>query len=782
MSLHLILAIVFSHVIVGSSAEATVTLNACNRNDPQNCAVCLECDNGASILPESCKLMSGNQDLSKLKPTLFLLSLLPYPDVRPKFQPSWDEGPTLILAEQLAVEQANKRQDILQGYNVELIKADSGCDISSKALIAFVSNVLHSERNISGIVGPGCSTSATTVSPLNGQDSLGLINVHIAGSHLLTDRAAYPNSFGTLDSTGVFVKAAISLMERNGWTQVATLYDESRVYYYSTLQAFEEEIRNQGGYELSFSSAVYNTYIPFGALRESYARIIFLFVGPDLLSRIICLAYHQRFIFPSFQWIIVSRTAEEITATSFNYQGTHYSCNDEEILLATNGSLIIHYKLKALNSSHVTDSGLTYGQFQDLYHEKVEAFNQHCAGNNTIAPSFWDASYFDAVWSLVLALNRTAGETGVILSDYRYGQNAMTEAIKNQLLELDFEGVSGRIKFDNETGYVKRAVDVYQINRGSMELVAYYSAGEIIEVANSNFINSRFDKRFIKVPIFLTVLFILVTLGGVALTVTTHIATFMLRKHRSVKASSPNLTQIAFIGCYVVPISILSYITAESFDLPPKDHCNIYHLINSALYIGLTLVLATVCVKTWRLYRIFVHFRNPGRLISDQVLLLLITVCLLVAVVLCTVWIVVDPFVPRQREVFVSSSLPPLVFIELTCAEKHFFLWYGLSTGFVGFLMICALWLSVASRRIPQKDFKTKSIILLVYSLSVVIGLGAPVYFVLSYSRQLGIIPEFIVLCILLNVPVYLCIAFLFLPPIMPLIVAKWRRFSKPLH
>ena len=100
------------------------------------------------------------------------------------------------------MEQANRREDILEGYNVELIKADSGCNINSKALMAFVSNVLHSGKNVTGIVGPGCSTSAMTVSPLNGQDSISLVNVHIAGSHLLTNRAEYPNSFGTLDSTG----------------------------------------------------------------------------------------------------------------------------------------------------------------------------------------------------------------------------------------------------------------------------------------------------------------------------------------------------------------------------------------------------------------------------------------------------------------------------------------------------------------------------------------------------------------------------------------------------
>jgi len=467
--------------------------------------------------------------------------------------------------------------------------------------------------------------------------------------------------------------------------------------------------------------------------------------------------------------IIVSRTAEEITATIFSYQGEHYSCDDDEILLATNGSLILHYKLKTLNVSHVTDSGLTYEQFQDLYRQKIESFNQHCAGNNMVAPSFWDASYFDAVWSLVLALNRTVGETGVVLSEYHYGQHATTEAIRNHLLELDFEGVSGRIRFDNETGYVKRAVDVYQIYGGSMELAAYYNAGEIIKVANSNFINSRLDKRIIKVPTFVAVLFIFVTLGGVTLTVTTHIATITFHRRRSVKASSPKLTQVAYIGCYVIPISTLSYITVESFHFPPRDHCNVYHVINSAVFIGATLVFATMCVKTWRLYRIFVHFQNPGRLISDHVLFIFIMVCLFVEVVLSTVWIVVDPFMPEQKEVFISSDHPPIVYAKLTCTEKHYFVWYGVSITFIGLLMTGALWLAVASRHIPQKDFKTRSIILLVYSQSVLVGLGLPLYFVLS-SVQTDIIPEFVVLCIVLNVPLYLCFTFLFFPPIMPLI------------
>ena len=74
--------------------------------------------------------------------TLYLVSLLPYPDSRPTLQPSWEEGPTLTLAGQLAVELINSRRDVLSDYNVELIVGDSGCDVKTKAVTAFVENVI----------------------------------------------------------------------------------------------------------------------------------------------------------------------------------------------------------------------------------------------------------------------------------------------------------------------------------------------------------------------------------------------------------------------------------------------------------------------------------------------------------------------------------------------------------------------------------------------------------------------------------------------------------------
>ena len=372
--------------------------------------------------------------------TFYILSLLPYPDDNPALQPSWDEGPTLFLAEQLAVEHINNRHDILQDYHLELVQGDSGCNIKSKAILAFVEHVLASGKQIVGIVGPGCSTSTAIVSPLSGRDEIALPMVHIAGSLFLTDREKYPYSFGTLDSTEVFVDTLVALMKKNSWYQVATLYDESRVYYYSTLLSFEQKVRNLPDYSVALSSAVYDTYIPFNALEQAKVRVIFLLVGPDFLGKIFCLAYHKDFLYPKYQWVIVSRTFDEvIMETEFKLEGKHYYCTKDELKKAADGNVIIHYKLTPFNTSKTTDTGFSYSEFLSAYEGHIERSNGE--SNTLIAQSFWAPAYYDAVWSLAFALNNSIeplNKLNLSLINYKFGQKHITNVIRADRTDSEF--------------------------------------------------------------------------------------------------------------------------------------------------------------------------------------------------------------------------------------------------------------------------------------------------------------------------------------------------------
>ena len=58
---------------------------------------------------------------------------------------------------------------------------------------------------------------------------------------------------------------------------------------------------------------------------------------------------------------------------------------------------------------------------------------------------------FDATWSLLKAKN------SMNLSAYGYGQPIASDVIRNELLNLDFEGLSGRINC-NTSSYIQQNV------------------------------------------------------------------------------------------------------------------------------------------------------------------------------------------------------------------------------------------------------------------------------------------------------------------------------------
>lgn len=729
----------------------------------------------------------NSSNYSQSQKILYILSLLPYPDEqgREDFQPSWDEGPTLFLAEQLAVELINNRSDILNGYTVKLLCGDSGCDIRSKANMAFFEKVLYCANAPVGIVGPGCSNSALTVSALTGRQALSILTIHVAGSLLLSDRSLYEYSFGTLDSTEVFIQASLALMRKNGWERVGMLYDESREYYASTARQFENDLRSAK--IVHFSSAVYDTFIPLNVIINDRIRVMFLLVGPDFLSKILCLAHHSNITYPIYQFVIVSRVVEEIEPITFNYNGGTISCTQEDMAQVTNGSLIIHYQLES--SENVTESGLSYMQFFHLYKQLVTEYNERntlLLGNKTtmIEPSFWAASFFDAVWSMALALN-TSIEKRDIMS---FKPCNRADFLRESLLEQNFSGLSGRIMYNHSSGYVIRNVNVYQIDSNQhMNLIAFYaklSDSIVLTSANGKFINGTFrtESTIYAVPLAVGSIFLSITVACFIMTLILHILTIVYRKKKSVKASSTKLSYIAFTGCYVVAFASLINFIVECLSnvISPSSVCYLFHVLNSASAIGWTLLFGPICARTWRLYRIYVHFNNPGKLISDWFLLTVVLILFAFNIFVSIIWISVDPFEPGYRNeshlgkvLDMQGNVEEIVVTEMAIAEcslggNRYYLWFGILFMFVVSLMLIAFWLAVFTRNIPHRDFQTQSIMLLVYIQSGVLSVGILLYFIFKIHLL-----KFIILNIVLNQAMFFSCLLLFLPPLHPLMRQK---------
>ena len=723
--------------------------------------------------------VSGGEPSAKT--TVAFLTLLPYPDAIPSLHPSWDGGPDVLPVVELAVEMINNRTDILSEYNLVLINDDGGCDIVTKAFTSIGHRVTLPDPNrpIVGIIGPSCSSSTLAVAPVSGREELALINVHIGGSPLIQDRTKHPYAYGMLDSSYQYVQTTYALMRRNNWKQVSVLYEETRTYFRSLFQVLQRDLgREIPVGKLPFSSAVYDTYLPLATIREQLLRIIFVFTGSGFANRIICLAYHQDMVFPAYQFVLVNRGITEFSRNvSFSYEGRTYKCSGELMTnLALRGNLFMLNKLIPFERNTRTDSGLTYIEYLQTYNERVLKHNSN-PNNTKISVNIWGTTFFDATWALALALNAS----NVNLSAYHYGNTAAAGTIREKFNNLHFSGVSADlISFDNETGFLHRVTDIFQAFNGIENYVAYHNSSHLEEFnISAYYIDDTFETVPITVLPPVAGLFMFLTTLQFLMIIATHVITIKYRKYQSIKASSPKLNHFVYAGSYGIITGALLFMVQKVLDFSEETIGNMCQAIWPWFFsIGFTLTFAPILARTWRLYRIFTHFTNPGNLISEPVLLIVVFVFLLPDVVVAIVWTAIDPFHLENVQMFtVEDEQGQTILLERGCTCDYYFIWFFIIYGYKAMLILVMVVLGQLTRNILSRDFTTKSLRVFIYLLAIVFVLGGSLYYITAF-QNLDVHIDYVILCTTLNIVIFLYFSFIFLPPVLPLLKEKYNHFT----
>ena len=79
-------------------------------------------------------------------------------------------------------------------------------------------------------------------------------------------------------------------------------------------------------------------------------------------------------------------------------------------------------------------------------------------------PVEWARGIYDAVWSLAFAVNRSLNVLNINRTETVPGSKILAQTIANHMSDIDFQGVSGRIDFDNESGFnIARRINIHQL-------------------------------------------------------------------------------------------------------------------------------------------------------------------------------------------------------------------------------------------------------------------------------------------------------------------------------
>ena len=740
------------------------------------------------VYSQSCDRTNSCANTKRDGNTIYFGLMLSYPDPLGREEAAYyDDGHDIAPAAYLAVEQINNRSDLLSDYQVKLIRLDGGCTVTERTVVG-LNELVCSCEPIVGVVGPSCGTSTLRVGQLTGMDRFPMITMHYGERDIFRDRETFPYAFAMIGANFITIQALTDLIVYNGWTKIVILHSEDCTDLNEVSIGVENNIKITPGFDVALTSPIYKNFVPLDEIKQSFARVIIVLTSANSTLRTLCLAYHKGMIFPTYQWIFKERIEYEFHEVKFKYQGVQYHCTDENVNASTHGSInLLWNAVSAENIRNDTDIGLTSTEYEHQYNlQRSKYFDKYGEQSKIIE---WARVSYDAVWSLAFALNSSLEEININLSQINPGSNLLASTIAKHMLDVDFQGISGRVSFNNTIGTnVAGQLNIYQFGEEkSINLIGFYASGKLTLLNDSmpQFIKSAFEERRVQVSIAIAVPFLIITVTILFLAVPIHIINIVYRDHKTIKATSPNLNHIIFIGSYLTVFGNVLLIITEAWQhtsTPSKSHvCNV---IPWFLGVGTSMIIGTVCTKTWRLYRIYASSKRVLRLsvkhLSDPVLGGIVGVFVAVDTLISLVWVNIDPLVSTRNTTIkepVGEDLPTIA-VTVTCQSTWLIYWSFVIIGYKCVLTACSFVLAMLTR-MEMKEFKTINIIILAYLFAIAFGLGVPVYTIVSII-DVGISVRFIILCLLINSIVYICLFALFLPSIIPLIRDKFCHHEVP--
>ena len=756
-------------------------------------------------------LTSLSLALVEEKHPLYVLVTAPYP--HPITNTGWDAGISLTPAVRLAFEHINNNFDILRNYKLILIERDCGCrsgnsipvNVFSSLLSGTYYNQLEEDadrqfsrtadepKNVVGIIGSACSDVAIALAPLIARPDINMLQIAPTANSPQIETSNFSTTFTMLSSSLAYIESIAKLIECVGWSSIGVIFDGLAGNFQTTNQRFEERLRPI----IKFNSPVYDindrdvNVLSFNLneLKEKRVRIIVVFAGDKIVQKLMCLAYKFDMIYPQYQWIFSERSIRDFKkgVENFEFNGNVYQCSANEIEKAANGSILNKYSL-ILDEGNISVTSQNYSTYRKQYEDFFTVHSNEPkvkrilnATGKTIEmymPSgFWENTYYDAGLALGLALDQLSMD-GYNLSSYNTGMMSnFTQLLSSKLLNVSFTGATGRVKFNTLTKSVQTTIFVSQLYRtntgGLIEVpLTKYAAEQSLQCTGFGFISDRFEEVPIHIHLSVGLIILFTAIIFVILLVLLQTAFMLWSKHRSIKAVSPNLSHLIFSGCYLFSLATIIHTVQEAF---LTKYEVIYPVLCSAvmwcLMIGSSLIFGTIFVRIWRVFRLFKHFRNksPGVLLNDKALICGVIAFVAVDVVVCILWIVYSPWTLVQTTEIISGSQALYIHSSCTCQDIEY--WITGVSIYKGGIAILLVIFSVLNRKIQRKHFShTKKVNILVYSLTVLGGIGFPLYFLL---RDIDIHVAYLNICAFFLITVTLCCVLMFMPPIVPILKLK---------
>ena len=728
--------------------------------------------------------------------TLHLLTLVPLAEtVELSHQPPCHRGEELISAAQLAVDRINMRDDILRNYKLELVPANTEtCNQSlvTEALENFVRHVTG-DLNIVGVVGLVCSTVTQAVSPLAGRPGIGLLQISAGAiSPVFTSEEEYPHLYRMVPSSAVYNDAVLELMNTFQWKRISMVRDTILVQHTTTADDFMAKIEERNESMLVFLGEVSPTFptSPVKNLLPKAAKIIYASVTATEARELLCESYQRGLVWLEFVWLFHDLSFEDLLESTEN-------CSNDTMLRAVEGVFLLQYRLQP-NPNTTLVSGQTYIEYLTELHNRTGGVQADIpsqpddsqqplhAGPGMCTKCCQHANALhDSIWAFVLALNNLTS-TEFESCGSELDKSNITKLVERNLRMVHFSGALGDIAFSSEREVVTM-VDILHVREGKVIYVGHYNpfTGNVtvLNQSSERIPKDDFEVHLVEFPLGLPVATLV--LAAVLFVFTTVVLVLFVYywNKPSIKATSPSLSILMLIGCYMLYIGCLCAGVSELISLNYLSSLTLAQLWFCV--VGLQMLYSTLFMRLLRIYRLFFFvFKKPGKLWSNTAMFLFTLILTSIAILLMTLWSILDPIsFDYLPPLFNPTSNPPQYTVDIFFTNRALVVWISIALyGINGITVLAVAILAILTRKVHLDCFKdTKKVNIFVFSTVLCLTLWFPYLYVFTFVAPV-VVAGYIVNVLSYFVIPFLCKVFLFVPKIWSARHEKRRKSTKSYH
>ncbi|XP_031551281.1 gamma-aminobutyric acid type B receptor subunit 2-like [Actinia tenebrosa] len=677
----------------------------------------------------------------------------------------WTGGMATNIAVDMAVEQINRRADVLVGYRLNVDAMDTKCEPG----VALRGLYEHVHTKPAKLMLLGAALSFITQPIADAAKYWNLVQVSYGStSPSLRNRTLYPRFFRTISSDLAFNRARVAVIKAMGWSRVATLHqNEASGIFSDSIQDLLKEFTKSNMSVITSEGFSGNPANQLASIKDKDARIIIGNFYEEGARQVFCEAYKQGLYGERYVWIIIGWYPEQWWQRRLKEEGI--ACIVDEMKQAVNGYLSTDYV--KLNEDDTTAGKATVSGW--LVADYSKEFTKRTRMDARLESSF----AYDAMWAIALALNSTAhslsNAQGVAkkLEDFTYQDSTLADAFTKAMQETSFLGVTGPVSF-NKNGERVGLIHIQQLQAFKVVVVGTFnSLTNKIEKNKHSSIKWQGkgtpkdrtiqEKEMKTIAVGLVAFLCVLAAIGIIMALLFLAVNIFYRQKRLIKMSSPRLNNLIICGC------VMAYFSVFLFGLDGRlvDPSSVGGLCSAQawiLSIGFTMAFGAMFAKTWRVHAIFKSITPRKKVIKDEHLFLIVAVFVLVDVCLLTLWTAINPMKGKLRifndQIYLKDDKKFIPQME-SCSSDNMVYWLGVLYSYKVLLLLFGSFLAWETRNVTIPALNdSKFIGISIYNVLVLSSVGVGITMIIDGNpdARFMITGLFIIFC----TSITLCLVF----------------------